>query len=1248
MARVESIPAVMQEQLDYFDMLVAEEASQAAQQQLQQQHGQLGQQANIFTSGSGLSTAQLWAQRSIGAVARKDLAKIAAMQSLAQQHSNSSTPTPGGLTVAGSLCLGSPWGSFTAGSSSASAGELQGAGMVRRVSSPAGHSSALTPRSNCSFTAGQGGAASMQDLQGMQLQLDGVTAAVRGGPDGSGSGWPSHLMNLPSDLGESCGEGPAGLLQHQQQLLMQASAGPEVMPPMLPGSSAGVHASGSFGSGDVMGRGAAAFAGSDASGMRGGAVPPPPPPPAQPQHGMLGAPPPPPPRGNGDGYSSYGNGDGRLSGSASPVPAPPPRALTPSGAAASGQVWGPSPMASPRFAGPAQQPQSPGGSLRPARVANRLFQPGMSNLGHNNWGGQGYMEQQGPGSGTAYPQQQQQQPMLPTGAFNQPPMQQGQPPVPPPYGNRAGSPVSRGLPPPPPPPPGMPPPGYAAASAAAAANGICGSPVPPGSPAGGRLGSGGHLQGMSSCPASTLESMASGGSQCMGTRSPCPAGPPPLASHSSFGAAPLMERPGSNNMAQQAAAGGMTMQTGHGMQQQTGAQTTQAAAAHGVRAWKADGSTFLQELLQLLRGGAAAGNSFLGNLQDLLECAVAAAVTAGANSNSDKKAAAAAEAAAKAAPVDAAAFLGLLQEAAAPLLAAAAVAAAAAARAGSLGRRGPQQRMPEASDAGASMGGGGSAAAGAGGARPSAGNVSEPGKGLKPIRTAGDRASSAGMEPGSDLDTPPALLLRQQLAGRAPGPTCSQPGSPAAAALQLLYPLHPRTTINGGRDAGGTPQPGTPMLLAPQTLPELLSARAALVRLMVSAHGFVLSQRYRGVASRLEGVAAVYDSMHDDPVVAKRRKCREMAAMRAAIRQDAAFVQAVSSLSSLRNHIYSLSRKVLIGYGHVEGLPVDLLLGGLTSELAAILTDPSGQPPPSMAAAAAAADRDAACPAASEPGGGAGGAAAAAAAGSRSEGGAGGVGAPQATLPQQVLDFFTCALPLPKLALLVFAEFVAVDPSPCCASAAASGALGGGAVADGFSGSNGGGSFGVSMAGASDAGSVGGQRGSNLRLSRHSSSSSSSSAEAAAGPAEGREAGGSVQPGERRGSYRYSRDGENSSSSSNHGRDRERDGLDRHSSGGLSRGGRGQGSFSSNGSSGGNGSHGGGLEGCGVTAGSSGGGSGKQQRTQRRSQHCEFDLVAEAAALDAAATAAAPLVAAVVCDLPTGRHTRSSSSTTAC
>jgi len=47
-----------------------------------------------FSSSNGPSTCQLWTQRSIGASARKDLARFAALQNMAQLHSNSSTPDP--------------------------------------------------------------------------------------------------------------------------------------------------------------------------------------------------------------------------------------------------------------------------------------------------------------------------------------------------------------------------------------------------------------------------------------------------------------------------------------------------------------------------------------------------------------------------------------------------------------------------------------------------------------------------------------------------------------------------------------------------------------------------------------------------------------------------------------------------------------------------------------------------------------------------------------------------------------------------------------------------------------------------------------------------------------------------------------------------------------------------------------------------------------------------------------------------
>jgi hypothetical protein len=124
--------------------------------------------------------------------------------------------------------------------------------------------------------------------------------------------------------------------------------------------------------------------------------------------------------------------------------------------------------------------------------------------------------------------------------------------------------------------------------------------------------------------------------------------------------------------------------------------------------------------------------------------------------------------------------------------------------------------------------------------------------------------------------------------------------------------------------------------------------------------------------------------------------------------------QALQPAVSLRAHIHSLSRRVLLGAGHYDGLPVDLFLGGLSSELAALL---KGSAPADAAAAAAA-------------GGGGGGQALAVAASTL---GALPWGAPPAhvgALPQSVADFFSVTLPLPQLAILVFAEFVPVDPLP--------------------------------------------------------------------------------------------------------------------------------------------------------------------------------------------------------------------------
>jgi len=365
-------------------------------------------------------------------------------------------------------------------------------------------------------------------------------------------------------------------------------------------------------------------------------------------------------------------------------------------------------------------------------------------------------------------------------------------------------------------------------------------------------------------------------------------------------------------------------------------------------------------------------------------------------------------------------------------------------------------------------------------------------------------------------------------------------------------------------------------------------------------------------------------------------------------------VQAVCSVSSMRNHIYSLSRKVLIGFGHMESLPIDLLLGGLTSELAAILAEPCdslqlGQqdgssggsngssiggsnggsgavPRSSIGNSAAGTPRDArpSNPSNGSIGGGrSGNEAVGSNGGSDGSPAAGMADVGRIVLPAHVADFLTSALPVPKLALLVFVEFVPVDPAPCSTALPPSG-LG---APDGWGNCSSGG-----------------------RLQQHNPgskdrrSSSASTAEQGAAAFEGSQGGtqtsggGNATPRNRNG--HHGRWG--------HGREQRDAGAVGHGNGGPNgtnrlreSGGGGSGNTPNTPRRGSRGN-----------SFSSGGGSGSEannkRNSSRRSGHGGFDLVAEAAALEAAASAAAPLVAAAVCDLPTsnrrhGSNTGSSS-----
>lgn len=364
-------------------------------------------------------------------------------------------------------------------------------------------------------------------------------------------------------------------------------------------------------------------------------------------------------------------------------------------------------------------------------------------------------------------------------------------------------------------------------------------------------------------------------------------------------------------------------------------------------------------------------------------------------------------------------------------------------------------------------------------------------------------------------------------------------------------------------------------------------------------------------------------------------------------------LQAVSSVSSMRNHIYSLSRKVLIGFGHMESLPIDLLLGGLTSELAAILAEPCdpqqlGQQPCSSGGAGGSNGGGAGAQRASvgnaqgaRPAGGS--------SGGSSDGSDGSAAADTGSivLPHNVVDFFMTALPVPKLALLVFVEFVPVDPAPCSTALPPSGLGAPDPWGTAGGGSNGGGGNNSSHS------HGGGGRMSQKQSGRDHQRRSSHEHDSNHG-SNGSNGGGYQQQhhgGNGNGTPRNSNRGGHGRWG--HGRDRERESgpsngggphnrmRDSNSSGGGSfpgtprRGSRSS-SFSSGGGAG---------SGAGGGAGGRGEhmqGDGKRSSVRRSGNGGSFDLVAEAAALEAAASAAAPLVAAAVCDLPSGNRRQGS------
>jgi hypothetical protein len=179
-------------------------------------------------------------------------------------------------------------------------------------------------------------------------------------------------------------------------------------------------------------------------------------------------------------------------------------------------------------------------------------------------------------------------------------------------------------------------------------------------------------------------------------------------------------------------------------------------------------------------------------------------------------------------------------------------------------------------------------------------------------------AGNAGMDAPSLMSA-----LQNIIAGGKPGSLIPDAASPtpnvtpthaaagAGAPGQTSRLGRSRLSSSGGPCSSPTPA-CTPTVAGSggNVQQEFAAAKAQLVQLMTSAHAFVTSDTLSGFFEKLAPVAAIYDAMHDLPVVQKRRSCEQMAGLRAELVADNGFVSILQAASALRDHVYSLSRKV--------------------------------------------------------------------------------------------------------------------------------------------------------------------------------------------------------------------------------------------------------------------------------------------------------------------------------------------------
>jgi hypothetical protein len=116
-----------------------------------------------------------------------------------------------------------------------------------------------------------------------------------------------------------------------------------------------------------------------------------------------------------------------------------------------------------------------------------------------------------------------------------------------------------------------------------------------------------------------------------------------------------------------------------------------------------------------------------------------------------------------------------------------------------------------------------------------------------------------------------------------------QGSAAAGGSCDASAPQGPVAAAPPGR---AQPPPRTPSPLTPARARELAAARATLMRLMCAAYAMVGSAEFLRVCAGAGPVLGLYNSMHDCAAVVKRRKCREMAALRERAMADPAFAEA--------------------------------------------------------------------------------------------------------------------------------------------------------------------------------------------------------------------------------------------------------------------------------------------------------------------------------------------------------------------